>query len=333
MKKSIILLLVIIFANSVFAVHESIPNVNWDNSNLDSFKDKDLCKCWSLTEQIKKYRNSKLNAVFVAKQCMTVCYHCDDENTRGVDRCLSGCLSKGGLTKEEQLTNCIEQCIPQYCTNEVKIELEPKSKEKHTPVNVSKTEIKKPVEKRDKTSEKEELVKIPESVEIVDENEEEIKVEKVISEPKKTLTLKECESIAKQVKVENFCDDTFTFSKFVTKAKKLVGKDEEISGCVTAWNEQYKLEKKKCVKGIIDYLVEKKMILPLLLIITAFTIIIIAVLYYFHRKKWHPIEYKEEEIKVEFPKELEEKEPIKNKPRKSPFTKNPKLFLEKENND
>jgi len=328
MKKTISLLLMIFLSVSVFAVHESIPDVNWENSDLNNLKKEDLCSCWSFMDQVKKYRNPELDAVFTAKQCVNACYHCNQKTVnRPIERCLTSCLSSGGLKTEKQLINCMNQCPSQYCTNEIKLELE----KKIVPIIVAPKTEPEPVKKEEP---KEEVItkEPPKEVEIVDE---EIKIEEAQSVIiKEVLTLEECNNLAVQAKKETFCEEDLTLSNFIMEINPLIPANKDSSSCTTEWKDHYSLEKQKCRAGIINSLKEKGLLLPIILIILAVSVMILAIFYYFHRKKWHPIDFqelpepiKEEEIKteitIEIPKELNNKKTIiKNKPKSSPFVRN-----------
>ncbi|MBI5066467.1 hypothetical protein HZA97_09630 [Candidatus Woesearchaeota archaeon] len=331
-KLSIFVLMAVLLSISVFAVHESIPNVNWDNSQLNTLKNEDSYRCWSLTDSIKTYRNKEIDALLVAKACTQAVDHCELREERPVEPCITQCLSTGALSTEKQLINCMQICTQQYCTNELKLSTE----KTITPVikkEEPKPEIKIP-EPAPVPEPKKEVVKEepPKEVEVV---EEKIKEE---PKPKEVLTIQECNELAKKNKKENFCKEEITFATFVDDLNKATSENKDNSACTTAWNEYYKEEKKNCKTGIINYLQEKKLFIPSILILVALIIMLAAFFYYRHREKWHPIEWpkeepKEEKIHLEIPEELKEeskpkeKEPVKNKRRQKPFTKHPEFYL------
>ncbi len=336
MKKLLIFVLIsVLLSIGVFAVHESIPNVNWDNSQLNSFKNDDSCRCWSLTETAKKYRNKQLDALLVAKACTQACDHCELEEGREVNSCLNNCLSTGALSKESQLINCMQICTQNYCPNELNLVTQktviPEIKKEEP-----KPEIKIPEPVPQPEPEKE-VVKEepPKEVEVVEEKQE-IKEE---PKPKEVLTIEECKELGVKNKKENFCDEELTFATFADNLNKATPENKDNSACTTAWNEYYKEEKKKCRTGIINYLQEKKLFMPAILILAALIIMFAAFFYYRHREKWHPIEWpkekvkeeQKEEIHLEIPEELKEepkeKEPVKNKRKPKPFTKHPEFYL------
>ncbi len=343
MKKIIILFLLILTSIGVYAVHTSVPNVNWENSELNSWKNQNLCSCWSITESIKKYRNKDIDALQVASQCNNVCNHCEQKSTKPVDDCLSTCMSNGALRTEKQLIGCMQACTQNYCSNEFKLEYTPVKKaevkiEPKKEETAPKEEVKTEPKEEPKPEPKKEL---PEEVEVV----QEVKVEKAPPQ-KQILTTEQCTQLAAQTKTENFCNEDYALSKFIIDINQKLQENQDSSGCTTAWNEYYKEEKKNCRSQLMNYLIEKRNLLPLLVIVLAAIIIFVAAFYYIHRKRSHPAEWKEtildeepEGIKIEPLKETtpqkempkkEKKKPaesVKNQRKKIPFEKHPEFYL------
>jgi hypothetical protein len=236
------LLILVLSSFNVLAVHDRLPmSSDWNAPLWDSWKEQDLCKCFSGINAILQRRNPKLDAPLVAEACVNFCTHCESIPKDAHKTEPEKCLGSGFLKDAPALINCMGQRAKEFCKNNLEIAYK---EPVYAPPTIKwKSSLPPPPKKETPT-------------------------------PKPIMTIDECKRISQnllyKIGMDEYCKSSFTLPIFINYVKNEFGslgksRDDYSQCSESLWNDAYSDARKSCpVEKPKQFIPPKKEELPLM---------------------------------------------------------------------